>query len=126
MKFTDGYWLNKPEFDFNFAIQSFSASHTADALRVVCATVPINGRGDLLNHGTLTVTFTSPMPDVIRVQVEHFMGVRDRGPHFELYEAPVEPVITETEDAWIFESGRARMAAEPFAAEPDRVAEVLE
>ncbi len=108
MKFTDGYWLNKPEYDFNFAIQSYSASITDSALRVVCATNPINGRGDLLNHGTLTVTFTAPMPDVIRVQVEHFMGVKDHGPHFELYEAPVKPVITETEDAWIFESGKAR------------------
>ena len=108
MKFTDGYWLNKPEYDFNFAIQSYSASITDSALRVVCATNPINGRGDLLNHGTLTVTFTAPMPDVIRVRVEHFMGVKDHGPHFELYEVPVKPVITETEDAWIFESGKAR------------------
>ena len=108
MKFTDGYWLNKPEFDFNFAIQAFSASHTRDALRVVCATVPIDGRGNLLNHGTLTVTFTAPMPDVIRVQVEHFLGVADHGPHFELECDPVEPVITETEDAWTFSSGRAR------------------
>ncbi len=108
MKFTDGYWLNKPDFDFNFAIQSFSASMTEDALRVVCATVPIEGRGDLLNHATLTVTFTAPMPDVIRVRVEHFRGQRDPGPNFELNETPVKPVITETEDTWIFESGRAR------------------
>ncbi len=108
MKFTDGYWLNKPGFDFNFAIQSFTASMTEDALRVVCATVPIEGRGDLLNHATLTVTFTAPMPDIIRVKVEHFRGQRDPGPNFELYESPVKPVITETEDAYIFESGRAR------------------
>ena len=108
MKFTDGYWMNKPDFDFNFAIQSFSASVTDDALRVVCATVPIEKRGDLLNHATLTVTFTAPMPDVIRVKVEHFRGQRDPGPRFELYEAPVKPVITETDDAWTFESGRAR------------------
>ena len=108
MKFTDGYWMNKPDFDFNFAIQSFSASVTDDALRGVCATVPIEKRGDLLNHATLTVTFTAPMPDVIRVKVEHFRGQRDPGPRFELYEAPVKPVITETDDAWTFESGRAR------------------
>ena len=108
MKFTEGYWQTKPEFDFNFAIQSFSGAIVGDALRVVCATVPINGRGDLLNHGTLTVTLTSPMADVIRVRVEHFMGEVDRGPHFELSESPVKPVITETEDAWTFQSGRAK------------------
>ena len=107
MKFTNGYWLNKPDFDFHFAVQSFSATITEDALRVVCATVPIRGRGDLLNHATLTVTFTAPMADVIRVKVEHFRGVVDRGPHFELCENPVKPVITETEDAYTFQSGRA-------------------
>ncbi len=107
MKFTEGYWMNKPDFDFNFAVQSFSASATGDALRVVCATVPIEGRGDLLNHATLTVTFTAPMSDVVRVRVEHFRGQRDPGPGFELTEAPVQPVITETDDAWTFASGRA-------------------
>lgn len=108
MKFTDGYWQNRPEFDFQYATDTFSASMTDRALRVVCASVPITYRGALLNHGTLTVTFTSPMPDVIRVQVEHFMGVVDRGPHFELNESPVKPDIAETEDGYVFESGRAR------------------
>ena len=32
MKFTDGYWVNKPEYDFNFATQSFSAAIDGDAL----------------------------------------------------------------------------------------------
>ncbi len=108
MKFTDGYWVNKPEYDFNFATQSFSASIDGDALRIVCACVPVNGRGALLNHATLTVTFTAPMPDVIRVRVEHWRGAQDRGPHFELNESPVKPVITETEDAYTFQSGRAK------------------
>ena len=108
MKFTDGYWQNRPEFDFQFATETFSASMTDRALRVVCATVPITNRGALLNHGTLTITFTAPMPDVIRVQVEHFKGVADHGPHFELYESPVKPVIAETDDGYVFESGRAR------------------
>ena len=108
MKFTDGYWLTRPEYDMHFAVESFSADVTDDALRIVCATVPIRGRGDLLNHPTLTVTFTAPMEDVIRVKVEHWRGVVDRGPRLELNETPVKPVITGTDDEYTFQSGRAK------------------
>ncbi len=107
MKFTNGYWVNKPEFALDFAIQLYSARITEDALRVVCACVPVNGRGDIMNHATLTVTFTAPMEDVIRVTVEHHRGTVDRGPRFELFESPVKPAITETEEAYTFRSGRA-------------------
>ena len=108
MKFTDGYWLTRPEYDLHFAVQSYSAQITEDALRIVCATVPSgDGRGVTLNHPTLTVTFTAPMADVIRVKVEHFRGAIDRGPHFELTERPIQPVIAETQNGWTFQSGRA-------------------
>ena len=108
MKFTNGYWLNRPEYDLHFAIQSFDATITGDALRIICPTVPAEGRGGVMNHPTLTVTFTAPMADVIRVKVEHWRGVVDRGPHFQLHESPVKPVITETETEYIFQSGRAK------------------
>lgn len=107
MKFTNGYWVNKPEYQLDFAVQLYSARATEDALRIICACVPVEGRGDVMNHATLTVTFTAPMEDVIRVTVEHHRGTVDRGPHFELFEAPVKPEISETEDAFTFHSGRA-------------------
>ena len=107
MKFTDGYWVTKPEFDLSFALESYSVSVSEDALRVVCATAPTHGRGSTINHPTLTVTFTAPMADVIRVKVEHWRGTVDRGPHFKLTEGAVRPVITETEEAVHFRSGRA-------------------
>ena len=89
MKFTDGYWQNKPEYDFNFAIQSFSGAITGDALRVVCATVPIRGRGDLLNHATLTVTFTS-LVAWASVAVSAAVTVTTALPAFAMVSAPVE------------------------------------
>ncbi len=108
MKFTNGYWLNRPEYDLHFAIQSYAATVTDDALKIICPSVPVGeGRGGVMNHPALTVTFTAPMEDVIRVTVEHWRGVVDRCPHFELHEAPVKPVITETETEFTFRSGRA-------------------
>ena len=108
MKFTNGYWLNKPEYDMHFAVQCGSAVIAEDALRVFCPCVPVSGRGDMLNHAALTVTFTAPMEDVIRVTVEHHRGTMKRGPHFELSERPVRPVISETDTEYIFKSGRAK------------------
>ena len=107
MKFTNGYWLTKPEYDLHFAIESYSATITEKSLRIICPSVSVRGRGDILNHATLTVTFSSPMEDVIRVSVEHFRGVVQRGPYFDLKESPVIPEITETDEAWTFRSGRA-------------------
>ncbi len=105
MKFTDGYWVIKPEFDLHYAIESYRAQMTEDSLSILCPTVPVNHRGDILNSAALTVTFTAPMKDIIRVTVEHFRGALSRGPEFELYEAPVKPVVTENEDGYTFTSG---------------------
>ena len=107
MKFTNGYWLTKPEYDLHYAIEAYSATVTEKTLKIICPSVPVRGRGDIMNHATLTVTFSSPMEDVIRVSVEHFRGVVQRGPYFDLKESPVTPEITESEEAWTFRSGRA-------------------
>ena len=108
MKFTNGYWMTRPEYDMHFAVQSYDATITEDALRILCPTVPVTKRGAMLNHAALTVTFTAPMEDVIRVTVEHWRGAADRGPHFELSESPVKPVITESETEYTFQSGRVK------------------
>lgn len=108
MKFTNGYWLNRPEYDLHFALESFDATVTGDALKIIAPSVPSRHRGGVMNHTALTVTFSSPMEDVIRVKIEHWRGVAKKGPYFELTESPVKPVITETDSEYIFQSGRAR------------------
>ena len=52
------------------------------------ATKPLQGRGDTLNLPLLTVRFSSPMENVIRVQIVHHKGGRPRGPEFELKPQP--------------------------------------
>ena len=55
MKFTNGYWVLKPEYDIHFATQGVRARMDADALEVLGATRPIRGRGDMLDGPVLTV-----------------------------------------------------------------------
>lgn len=94
MKFTRGYWLTRPNFNMNYATQCVRSEACGNLLRVLSACNPVRQRGDILNKATLTVSFSAPAADVIRVTVTHFAGRCGHGPHFTIHEQPVTPVIT--------------------------------
>jgi alpha-D-xyloside xylohydrolase len=84
MKFTDGYWEMQPGVTPHYAAHVHETEHDAESLTAYAVTRRLNHRGDTLNQPLLTVRYSSPMPDVIRVQAVHHKGQRDRGPHFGL------------------------------------------
>lgn len=106
MKFTNGYWLIRPNFQMQYATQAVRMEKRPDALHVLSACRPIHHRGDTLDGGTLDVTFTAPRENIIRVTVTHFAGKRDNAPHFETYEEPVNAVIEENDEMVSFTSGK--------------------
>ncbi|AEJ18893.1 alpha-xylosidase [Gracilinema caldarium] len=90
MKFTNGYWLLRDNVQASYATVAFDVEEGLDeqgrpSLIIYAPTKQINHRGDTLNGTLLTISYSSPMQDVIRVRVEHFRGTKDRGPHYELY-----------------------------------------
>ena len=106
MKFTNGYWLIRPNFQMPYATQAVRVEKRPDALHVLSACRPIHHRGDTLDGGTLDVTFTAPRENIIRVTVTHFAGKRDNAPHFETCEEPVNAVIEENDEMVSFTSGK--------------------
>src|SRR5512139_774383 len=102
MKFTDGYWHMRTGVTPHFAVQAHEVEVEdqveAKALTVYAATKPLRGRGDTLNLPLLTVRFSSPMENVIRVQIVHHKGSRPRGPAFEL-KPQLAPEVQITDDA---------------------------
>jgi alpha-D-xyloside xylohydrolase len=88
MKFTDGYWGFRPNVTPHFAVQVSDITVEADALIIYGSTRRLTHRGDTLNTGLLTVRFSSPLPDVIRVQIYHHLGQRPSTPTFTLYPQP--------------------------------------
>jgi len=84
MKFTDGYWLPAPGVQILRPADVVDVRADDDTLTLWSSTAPVTTRGDTLNRPLVTVTFTSPMEDVIGVRIEHFQGGVDPGPHFEL------------------------------------------
>lgn len=105
MKFTNGYWMTKPEYRINYATQCVRAEALENTLRLLTACRPVKGRGDVLNGATLQVTLSAPRKNIIRVQVTHFAGEKDNGPHFETYPEKTQPVIQIEKDAAVFQNG---------------------
>src|SRR5436309_15686194 len=94
MKFTEGYWHMRPGITPHFPIQAHDVTIEPDALTVYAATKRLNTRGDTLNLPLLTVRFSSPMPDVIRVTITHHKGRLLWPPAFELQARPAPAGVT--------------------------------
>jgi len=105
MKFTDGYWMTKPEYEVFPAMQVYRIRKTESSLELLCATRPIRHRGDTLNHTMLTVTLTAPGENIIRVTTEHYRGGRGKSPDLELTDSPANVRISENAETVCFASG---------------------
>ena len=82
MKFTDGYWHIRPEVTAHWPAEAYEITVAADALTVYAPTKPVVTRGATLNTPLIMVRFSSPMANVIRVQIYHFKGGQPRRPAF--------------------------------------------
>lgn len=107
MKFTDGYWLMRKGLHAAYPAQAYDIVTTSDTMTVYAPTQRIRHRGDTLTGPLLTVEFSSPMADVIRVKLTHFAGQRPPSPQFELFaEATPAVTIAGDEAATTLSSGR--------------------
>jgi alpha-D-xyloside xylohydrolase len=107
MKFTDGNWLMRQGVRAHYPAQAYEIQAGDGLLTVEAPTKRINHRGDTLGGPVLTVRFSSPMPDIIRVHLTHYSGTKHHGPDFTIYEATENPIETSvTDEAAVLTSGR--------------------
>lgn len=106
MKFTDGYWMVREGMHPLHPAEAYDIWSDERSMTVYAPTAPIRRRGDTLNRPVVTITYSSPMPDVIRVRVENHAGGGQPGPRFAVAdEAP--PVTVEVDEAaGVLTSGR--------------------
>ena len=97
MKFTDGYWRMRPGVHAMHPVEVRDVAEEPGKLTVYAPTRRIRHRGDTLLGPLATITYSSPLPDVIGVKITHFAGEVPRRPGFELQDAglpdPVPPEI---------------------------------
>jgi alpha-D-xyloside xylohydrolase len=113
MKFTDGYWQMRAGVTPHFPVHVHDVEIEPEALTVYAPTKRLTHRGDTLNLPLLTVRFSSPMPNVIRVQIYHHKGRRRKQPAFELHAQPApEVALRDDPQAATLTSGRLTVRVE--------------
>ena len=105
MKFTAGYWEMRPEVTPRYPVNVHEVKRDGDALLIHATTQPHAHRGDTLNQFPISMRFSSPLPNVIRVQIYHHKGRRVREPQFGLYPQPRPVAIEDAPDAASLTSG---------------------
>jgi alpha-D-xyloside xylohydrolase len=106
MKFTDGYWQIQKGATPHFPAQVYEVTQEPGAMTVFAPTTKIVMRGDTLGPPALTIRFSSPMENVIRVQMSHHKGGLPRKPEFILSEQPhPQPAVSDDEQCATLTSG---------------------
>lgn len=106
MKFIAGYWNMRPGVIPHFAAEAREIEIDEESLTVYAPEKRIAHRGDTLNVAILTVRFSAPMENVIRVQITHHKGGKPRQPEFSIYEQPTQVVISEDDHFATLTSGQ--------------------
>src|SRR5262245_35397357 len=84
MKFDQGNWRLLPGTEALYPTAITDVSIEDHALTITGYNRHVQARWSYLDGATISARFTSPMPGVIRVQITHFKGRRERQPNFDL------------------------------------------
>lgn len=94
MKFNHGHWRLLPGTEAIYPVSIVDVRTEPDALIVTGYDRVIHSRGSYLEGTIITARFTSPLPDVIRVQITHFKGRQERLPTFDLDYTQSNPLVS--------------------------------
>lgn len=107
MKFLNGGWLIRDGYTVKYAANVYTANVEPGKLTLFCPFgTPIYNPGMTLDGGILTIEVTSPREDVITTRLINYRKDRSKCPSFHLNETNPAVDIQETDDAWIFTSGK--------------------
>ncbi|MEU4252917.1 alpha-xylosidase [Amycolatopsis sp. NPDC026612] len=105
MKFSDGYWKLKPGVTAAHPVEVREITEGPGSLVVHAPAHAVRHRGDLLKGPLITVALSAPRPDVIKVEVTHFAGERERGPRFAVDDGEPGGEVSREDGAVVLTSG---------------------
>ncbi|MCC5842976.1 MAG: alpha-xylosidase [Verrucomicrobia bacterium] len=106
MKFNKCPWLFHEGVVPTTPARTHEIESDKEGVTVFLSTSRDGERGTMIGGSLFTVRYTSPMPGIIRVQVEHFKGRKARMPEFDLTPHPnVRGTVVQTEETVSFTSG---------------------
>lgn len=112
MKFSDGFWQERPGVNALHAQEAYDVEATPAGLSISAPTKVIARRGDTLNRTLLTVDLTSPLEGVVGVRINHHRGAAGSGGFDLLHTANPDAVSSTDEHGGVLDAGplRARIA----------------
>ncbi len=107
MKFTNGFWLTRKEYEAEYAKEMYAWTASKESLTLFAPHKAIRSRGDTLNLGLTTIDVTAPMKNVLKIRLTGHCGSVKKGPFFDLESLPpYEGVcVTATEKEASFTAG---------------------
>ncbi len=110
MKFSNGCWLHKEGTEVFSPAEVYFTKNEGNQVKLCAPTHKINHRGDTLGGPNLTIRISAPAPEVLRVRANHYMGVANKGPEFEIeIDETSNLVVEDLEDILIVRSGSLRV-----------------
>lgn len=98
MKITSGNWLLLPSVQAIYPVSVVDVQIEPDALVVTGYSHEVRNRNDLIDGSIITARFSSPMPDVLRVQLAHFKGRHEHRHVFDLDYSQANPATSLGQD----------------------------
>ena len=113
MKVNDGFWLTQSGYETTYATQIYSASDNGDSFTLIATGKWIHNRGMTLEGPLITVTYSSPRENCIKVCIEHFRGAPETLPRFDVSrDSDFKPVIRKNESGgYELISGKTKVTA---------------
>lgn len=106
MKFTDGYWMTKEGVSIYSAVQVRDVKKSEDSVTLYVAPLKVTDRGQTLKGPMLTISFSSPLPDILRVQSCHFTGFAEKKPDFSIENQRCALKVEENDAQIVITSGK--------------------
>ena len=110
MRFGNGAWLNKEGVHVFSPAQVYFTNISPDEVTLCLPASPVRSRGNTLDGVALSAVISAPYPEVLRIRLRHYLGVREKGPAFPLAQAQSGNMkAEEREYRVIFSSGSLRV-----------------
>ena len=122
MKFSNGCWLQKEGTEVFSPAQVYyirrdgripvkeEGQFSCRELTICAPTNKINHRGDTLGGVNLTIRISSPMEEVLRIRSNHYLGVKERTPAFNLNQDTNHSLrVDNSKELIIIYSGKLRL-----------------
>lgn len=109
MRFGNGAWAMLPDVTPTYLCRVDNFHIADDEVVLHVSSVLEKARWATLQGHMFTVRVTSPLDDVLRIQVIHYKGRRQKKLHFDLADTPTPLKAEESADSVTIEAGRLRL-----------------